>query len=228
MFQVGDIVTGTEDNPYNWTDHNAVMEVVGTLANQCSAKWHIGEDVNVSNSVEYFKYYGTSTEVRVKLDKNFNIISEGLTDDEQKDFYIALQEWKPECEGTSTEPRVQEIEAGGESVRTPSAPRHPQLGERGISHIVRAQAVFEDDWIRFIEGIESAERSQRSREQVDHLSDAVSYGISAYQYPPVHDFQERSVNMDRAGEQGRSSHIIERAQRERDRNARLDRFFGRS
>ena len=149
-----------------------------------------------------------------------------MTDDEQKDFYIALQEWKPECEGTSTEPRVQEIEERGQPLPATQQPRHIELGERGVSHIVRAQAIFDDDWTRFVEGIEQTASSERGREQAGDISYALP--IAGYRYTTTHDFEERSVNMDRAGEQGRSSHIVERAQRERDRNANLDRFLGRS
>lgn len=167
MFQVGDIIIGIRGNPYGWTNEDAVMEVTRTSGSRMIVKVleclvydsmtsrHVGDTTEVNNNAEYFEYYGKqSTKVSVHLDKNFNIISEGLTDDEQKDFYIALQEWKPECEGVSTEPRMQEIEAGGESVRTPSPPRHPELGVGIIPNRPRAQSVYDLEWTRFIEGIE--------------------------------------------------------------------------
>ena len=232
MFQVGDIITGIRGNPYSWTNQDAVMEVTRTngssmvvkvlecIAFDSMTSHHVGDTTKVNNNAEYFEYYGIQSKVSIRLDKNFNIISEGLTDDEQKDFYIALQEWKPECEGTSTEPRVQEVEARRESIHPTPRTRHPELGVGDLSGIIDYTA----EWAEFVRSTEQPERSEHSREQARDIPHPLPI-LTDYQLTSMDSRQIFSRGMDRAGTQGRSTHITQRAQRERDRNDSLDRFL---
>ena len=225
MFKVGDIITGKPLNSYNFTTEDAVMEIIDfdycmTVRIIAHSKDDscIGDTYSVSPDA--FTLKDTVTSISLRLDGNFNIISGDLTHAEQKDFYIALQEWKPECEGASTEPRVQAVEERAWSVHPSPSPRYPQLGVSPLSRVLAVR----DEWEAFVASTESTERSERSREQAGDISYALPI-LPDYQPPSMDSGEGRSIDVVRAGTQGRSTHITERAQREGDRAANLHRFF---
>ena len=225
MFKVGDIITGLPHNGYGWTTDNAVMEIIDfdygmTVRIIAHSKDDICIGDTYSVSPDAFTLKDTVTSISLRLDGNFNIISGDLTHAEQKDFYIALQEWKPECEGTSTEPRVQAVEERAEYVSPTFAPHHIELGVGPISEL----AIQSADWNAFLEGLESTELSERSREQAEYFSHPLPI-LPDYQPPSMDSGEGRSIDVVRAGTQGRSTHITQRAQREGYRDANLQRWI---
>lgn len=157
-----------------------------------------------------------NTNVTIKIDNNFNIISGDISDDEQKDFYTALQEWQSGSKESSTSNQREETEAGEQHVRTTYQPSDYQLGT-----FVRSGGYTWD-----IPAPEFVPSGSLSELQVGHLSN-IEIEPERYQ-PTTMDYrQRRSNSMGGAGERGGRTYTAQRTQRERDRDDNLNRFFGR-
>ena len=221
-FNTGDIVTAVEGAPYFVTTSDATMEVLGynsrgwlnvIILTHDTAPSRIGTTFYDIHPRYMLLVHGHTT---VTLDGNFNIISGDLTDDEQKDFYTALQSWKSECEepspssaGEADQTRELELPTAG---RTPSH----QLGEIAT---FRYATRYGTPTFEFVHGSRDIEL------QAGDLQSLIAGGER--RDTRVDSVQTGSVRVAGAGTHGRSTYAAQGAQRERDRTALLDRLFGR-
>lgn len=222
-FNIGDIVTAVEGAPYLVTTSDATMKVLGynndgninviILAHDTSPS-RIGGEFWDINPRYMMLVRGHTT---VTLDGNFNIISGDLTDDEQKDFYTALQEWQSKREESSPSSAGEADQVGELELPPTRFTPNYQLG--AIQSFQFAQQYG-------MSAIESALGSGLGELQARDLQSLITTGErrdTAMDYR-----EERRTRVARERRGRRSSHLTQGAQREWDRNDNIDRFFGRS
>jgi len=93
-----------------------------------------------------------SSVVSLTLDKSFKILDGELTDEQQKDFYIALQEWQQVSQGTSDSTGFETYQIEELPLSSEPTTSSDQLGESGgnIGQLRR-------EWVAFVESTQRSE-----------------------------------------------------------------------
>ena len=106
--------------------------------------------------------------VEITLDTSFKILDGELTDEQQKDFYIALQEWQQVSQGTSDSTGFETYQIEELPLSSESTTSSDQLGESwGTGGHLRRE------WIAFVE---STQRSEEGIVQATDIQDALFRG----------------------------------------------------